>query len=522
MPRIDFTEESVTAMCDRRDRHALVESRRPGGGKGLLARLAAVVTAAALALGCASASIPPPDSRAEQDVVEQGRQADRQIRKQFGVYEHESLDEYVRRIGDRLAAESDWTSLPWTFRVLDSPTVNAFAVPGGYVYVTRGILSHMNSEAELAGVLGHEIAHVTGRHATEQRQRSTLANLGLVLGSVLAPEIAEVALGTGLAQGAAQLLFLKYSRDQELEADRMGIRYAVAAGYDPSGIGDFFQTLQALEEERGGAGVPGWASTHPEIDDRIERGQAQARQVMSQAGVDADSLVVDREAFLRTVDGMVFGDDPRQGYTRGSDFLHPELRFAITFPTGWTIDNSRQAVVATSPDQDAMVQLTLADADRGASPRDYVARRLGRADARIVETSATRTDGLEAYQAVFDVAGQGARYRVLGLWVAHEARIYEILGVSSRGDFRGHQRTFRRALFSFRELSDPAALQVQPARLAVRRVPDRQQLESFVRRQGTSVEPGTIALINGKELGATLPADTLVKLVTGGVGQGDD
>lgn len=482
--------------------------------------LAVLVTAAALIAGC-SVSIPPPDSSAERDVIEQGRQADQQIRRQFGIYEHEELDEYVSRVGDRLASESEWTSLPWQFQVLDSPAVNAFAVPGGYIYVTRGLLGHMNSEAELAGVLGHEIAHVTGRHAAEQQRRSSFANLGLLVGSVLAPEVAQVALGTGLAQSALQLLFLKYSRDQELEADRKGIRYAVAAGYDPSGIGAFFETLQALEEERDGPGVPGWASTHPQVDDRIEKGREQARQAIDETGADPSALAVERVRFLRSIDGIVFGDDPRQGYMDGADFLHPQLRFAISFPTGWQVDNGRRAVVALSSDQDAMIQLTLADADPGESAREYAARRLGEGDVRVIESGSTRTDGLRAYQVVFDARTNRGIYRLLGLWVWYDDNLYEILGISSRGNFRDYQRDFQRSLFSFRELTDPAALRVEPARLSVRRVPSRQDLETFVRQQDSSAELGTISLINGTTPGTMLPADSLLKIVVGGVSRAD-
>lgn len=469
-----------------------------------------------LCLACASVGIPPPGSPEEQRVIEQGRQVDRQIRREFGVYEDAELQAHVSRIGERLAAKSEWPGLPWKFTVLDSPSVNAFAVPGGLIYVTRGILSYMNSEAELAGVLGHEIAHVTGRHAAEQQRRSTLANLGILVGAVFAPEVAQVALGTGLAQTALQLVFLKYSRDQEREADRVGIRYAVAGGYDPRGIGEFFQTLQALEAEEGGPDVPGWASTHPEVEDRIETNEGWAREAMQRAGVEPGELTVDREGHLHAVDGIVFGADPRAGYMEGDDFLHPDLRFAITFPSGWEVDNSRNAVLAVGDGQDAAIQLTLADAREGETPREYAARMLGEIEARVADSGSTRVNGLPAFRAVFEARGRSGAYGVLGLWVTHRGRLYQILGLTSPGDFSAYRRVFDSSLSSFRELTDPDALGVAPARLAVTRVPARQTLSEFLEGREVSVDPGTIALINGMRLDDALVPGSLVKRVVGG------
>jgi predicted Zn-dependent protease len=199
-----------------------------------------------------------------------GRESDESIVAQFGLYPDEALQDYVAGIGHDLAARSERPDLDWTFRVLDDPLVNAFALPGGYIYVTRGILAHFNSEAELASVLGHEIGHVTARHGVNQMSKAQLAQLGLGVASILAPE--EVQKFGGLATQGLGLLFLKFGRDDERQADDLGLRYIVNEGYDPRPMAEVFETLERVSRTSGGGRVPAWASTHPNPENRSERG----------------------------------------------------------------------------------------------------------------------------------------------------------------------------------------------------------------------------------------------------------
>jgi predicted Zn-dependent protease len=454
-------------------------------------------------------------ARVAQAAGDQGKEVDQQVQAQFGFYDDPSLQSYVDRIGSRLTAVSELPAGPWRFRILDSPVVNAFAVPDGYIYVTRGILAHMNSEAELAGVLGHEIGHITGRHSAARQKRSTWAGLGLLLGNVLAPKYSRYF--SGIAEDTLGLLLLKYSRGQELDADERGIRYAAAASYDPSGIGGFFETLQRLEHQTDRKKVPGWASTHPQVDDRIERSRDRVAEALSQHT--GATLTVGRPELQHAIDGIVFGENPREGFLRGQDFLHPDLRWAITIPRGWRLQNGRSAVTSSSQRGDALIQLTMAAAEAGASPDSAASGLLRRSEAQVLEFKRDRINGLDAALARFRVRSGSSGYDVIGAWIQHEGRIYELLGITGLGRLSSHFSTLLASLQSFRPMNDPEVLAVQPARLRLFRVSEPSELSRVVEHHAeVSVQPATIALINRIELHQMLEPGSDIKLVVGGPG----
>jgi predicted Zn-dependent protease len=454
----------------------------------------------------------------DQGEIEQGREADRQIEAQFGFYQDEELLAYVDRIGQELAAVSERPTLPWTFRVLDSPVVNAFALPGGFIYVTRGLLAHMNSEAELAGVLGHEIGHVTGRHSRARQVRSGLAMLGMIIGGMVSDTFREIALDTGLAQNVSGLFLLKYSRDQELDADQRGIGYATSAGYDPRGIGEFFDTLQSLEQQSDRRNVPGWLSTHPQVDDRIERSAVWVSESLADTGARPEDLIRGRDAHILAVDGLVFGENPREGYFRGEQFIHPDLRFELRFPAGWQVQNGRQAVTAVDPRERAMIQLTLAPLPEGTTASEYVEEYLRGVNARVEDSERASVNGLESLQVLFSAQGERSNYAVLGQWTLHDGLLYQLLGITSPRSWRDYRETFRACQESFEDLTDERALGVVPARVEVLRNPQRMQLFGFIEAHPEiSVPPVTIAIINHLELDDMLEEDALVKMVTGGL-----
>jgi predicted Zn-dependent protease len=483
-------------------------------------RARTAVFAAALAgvlpvIGACTVAIPPPNSAEEQRVIAQGAEYDQIITAQYGVYEDAELEAYVDRVGERIAAVSQWPSLPWTFRVLDSAAVNAFAIPGGYIYVTRGLLAHMNSEAELAGVLGHEAAHVTGRHSAEQQRRATFATLGLLLGGVVSSDFAAFGLDTGLAQTAVGLTLLRYSRGQELESDEVGIGYAVAAGYDPSGIGSFFATLQAIEQQNGGRGVPGWASTHPEVDDRIARSRGWAAEALTRQGVQPANLVVNRQGHVRLLDGVVFGDNPREGFFEDHAFLHPDLRFRLQLPQDWQAINTRTAVQAVAPGEDAVVQLTLPQLE-GKSREAYIADYLSEINAAVIDRNERAVNGHWARRVHFTVAGQSTDYEVLGVWVGYRDNLYQLLGISTPARYGRFDDAFAASFGSFDELRDAEALNVQPSRIELVTPPRAMSLSAVLQQHPeVSAEPATIALINAASLDAEMAPDRLVKLIEG-------
>jgi len=455
----------------------------------------------------------------DQGEIEQGREADGQIEALYGFYEDEDLTAYVADIGNHMAALSERPNLPWTFRVLDSPVINAFALPGGFVYVTRGLVAYAGSEAELAGVIGHEIGHVTGRHSRGRRWGSILATIGIIAGAVLSDTVRDL-VDVGVPQLVATLALTKYSRGQELDADRRGIRYATQAGYDPYAIGGFFQTLQSLEEHYDRKKLPGWISTHPQIDDRIERSNRTAREVLAELGLRDDQLLVGRRALLEQVDGVVFGENPRQGYMDGDDFVHPDLRFRVAFPADWSVENGRSAIIVSEPADLAYLKLELVAPEMGQEPYDYVRTYVRELRAEVVNDERIEINGLQAVEVGFTVDANGTEYAVVGTWISFNGRLYQLLGVTTPGRWRRYAPRMRRSMYSFRELEDESVLETEPARVAVIELPQAMTLAGVLEAHPeVSVAPEIVAILNHMSMDDLIVAGDAVKLVFGGPGR---
>src|SRR5438034_2746379 len=247
----------------------------------------------------------------ESQEIAMGQASDPQVRREYGVADTPALQSYVQTMGRKLVRVSHRPNLEGHFTVVDSPVVNAFAIPGGYVYLTRGILAYLGNEAELAGVMGHEIGHVTARHSVRQMTREQLAQIGLGVGSVLSPTFGQFG---NLAQSSAGLLFLRFSRDDEREADRLGVEYAARAAYDPREVSNFFDVLGRLSAANDRQTIPGWLSTHPDPPQRVQATRMLAEEWIQMLGLTEERMAVDRDAFLRAIDGTVFGNNPREGF----------------------------------------------------------------------------------------------------------------------------------------------------------------------------------------------------------------
>ncbi len=475
-------------------------------------RLVALV-ALALSAGLAGCATNPATGQlqlslvSEAEEIELGKEAAQDVRRSVGLYADPALQAYVEEVGRALAARSERPALPWTFGVADDAAINAFALPGGHVYVTRGILAHLASEAELATILGHEIGHVTARHSAAQISRAKLAQLGLGIGSVLLPESLG-ALGQ-LAGAGAQLLFLKFGRDDENQADELGFRYARAAGYDPGAMVGVFRMLSRAGGTSGGR-LPGWLSTHPDPESRLQR--AQARLAGGAAGGRVDS-----DAYLRRVVGLPVGDDPRHGFFVGSSFRHPDLRFRFDFPEGWTVRNRPAAVVGVSPERDAAIVLALVEA---ASPAAAAQQLRGVEGIQAGPPAETRVNGLAAVQSLFSARTEQGTLAGLATFVAHEGRTYRVLAFAPEARAGGHEAAFRRAASSFAPLTDPAALRIEPARLALVTLPRAMTLAEFQQAYPSSLPLDRLALLNRVEAGETIPAGRVMKRVVGGPGAG--
>src|SRR5690242_15437533 len=289
----------------------------------------------------------------ESQEIEMGKQAAQEVAQTIGLYNDAQATAYVSGIGKRMAAASERPNLPWEFHIVEDASVNAFALPGGFIYVTRGLMATINDEAELATVVGHEIGHVTNRHSVQQISKQEVAQLGLGIGSILSSDIAKFG---QLASAGLSVLFLKYSRDAETQADQAGFRYALNQNYDVREMANVFQTLERVSEAAGAGKTPEWLATHPDPGNRIQATKARLDTLHR----DLSNTVRNRDQYLQHVQNMTYGEDPRQGFFEGTTFYHPDMKFQITFPQGWQTQNGASAVVAGSPQQDAIMQLSLA------------------------------------------------------------------------------------------------------------------------------------------------------------------
>lgn len=469
-----------------------------------------VLGTAALAVAVSTCATNPVTGKKELSFVSEsqeismGREYAAQVSQQMGVYGDSSIQTYVSGVGRELAAGTERPRLPWTFTVMDDPQVNAFALPGGYVFITRGIMTHMNSEAELATVVGHEIGHVTARHSVQQMTRQQLAQIGLVAGAIASEKIAQ---NLGAISQGLGVLFLKYSRDDESQADGLGFRYALNDGYDVRRMVDMFQTLQRVTASAGQR-IPEWQSTHPDPGNRIQATEARLARVT----VPLDGKKVRHEEFLRVIDGMVFGDNPRQGFFKGTSFLHPDLAFQIDFPTGWQTANQPSAVVGVSEKQDAQVQLALAGK---VAPADALGQFLGQQGVTAGRTSQTSINGNSAAVGTFTAQSQDGNQLAGEVgFVSYGGVTYQLLGITTAAGLRTYGGTFDQFIGSFRRLTDTAALNIKPNRISVMKVPRAMTLAEFNRQYPSVIEIDKLALINGVEDGnARLTAGDLVKRV---------
>jgi predicted Zn-dependent protease len=466
---------------------------------------AAVVAAAALAC----ATNPATGKRqlmlvSEAQEIAMGKAADQEAVASYGLYPDDRVQAYVERLGKGLAARSERPDLPWSFKVVDDPAVNAFALPGGYIYVTRGIMAHLSSEAELAAVLGHEIGHVTARHSASQISEQQLAMGGLIVGMAVSPDLQRFG---GLAQQALGLLFLKFGRDDENQADELGLRYMTRLDYDPREMLGVFGVLEGATRAEGGGRMPDWLSTHPSPGNRSARIQGQM------AATATSGRLVNRAEYLRQLDGMVFGENPREGFFQADTFYHPDLRFQLTFPRGFRTQNQKQAVVGVSEAQDALLALTLA---AGTSPEEAARQFLSQQGVQPGRAGRDSISGLPAYTAFFEAASEQGALRGVVTFVSKDGRLYRLLGYTPAERFSRYQDAFAATLRSFGSLTDARYLDAQPRRIALVSPERPMALQEFARAYPSTVPLETIGLINGLAANEVLPRGELAKRVVGG------
>lgn len=444
----------------------------------------------------------------ESDEIKLGNEIDVQIVKEYGVFEDPKLTAYLNEFCQRLGKVSHRPQLTYRFKIVDASVVNAFALPGGYVYFSRGILATLNNEAELAGVMGHEIGHIAARHSAKQYSKAQLAQFGLGLGTVLI----DFPILSGLAQLGAGMLFLRFSRDNERQADDLGVEYASRAGYDATQLASFFETLERMNPGSDRSGLPGWFSTHPSPEDRVQVVRVRAKEW--QQKLNLKEMQINRENYLREIDNLMFGDDPRQGYVDENVFYHPDLRFQFPVPTKWKLNNKPSQVQMVSEGQDAIMLLSMTT---GFSSKEAVRTFISKTSAMVIRSDAIQVNGLPTQRIISEIRTQKEVYRLMSYFIEKGRNVFVFHGLTSIDKFQSYGPLFENTIHQFRELSDPRRINVKPDRIRIRTTRTSDTLENVLRSFGVQNEKlKEMALLNGGNLNQVIPANTQIKVVEKG------
>lgn len=429
----------------------------------------------------------------ERQELELGRRYNQEILKQNPPYADAGLQAYVQQVGERVARHSHRNQLSYEFRVVDSPDINAFALPGGYIYIHRGLLAYLNSEAELAAVLGHEVGHVTARHSVQQQSQASAWN---ILGQA-------VAIGTGvsaagdLASVLGGAVVRGYGREMELEADGLGAQYLARSGYDPQAMIEVVKVLKNQElfardqaarrgEAQPAGGYHGLFDTHPDNDRRLQQVVGPARALAT------GQQEVNREAFLRQLDGLPFGDSAETGVRRGRHFYHGPLGFALSYPEGWSLVNRPDVLIGHSADQQAFIAMTLETNPQGLAPAELLLQRVG--GQRLLAGEVLQQKGLQGYTAVLP----GASPKRLALIQLGGQSYLFVAAVRGRASLEAEDRHFLQVIRSFRPLSARERQEAEPLRIHLHRFRAGESLAALARQSRLPDDAlGTLRLLNG-------------------------
>jgi predicted Zn-dependent protease len=496
-----------------------------------LIRATVITTTCAALLGCGSKTINPVTGQEERSVMSEqqeiqiGAQGHAEIMKEYTALANPRLQAYVNDLGQRLAKQSHRANLKWTFTVLDSPEINAFAIPGGYVYITRGLMAYLDSEADLAGVIGHEIGHVTARHGAQRATRQQNAAIGAVLGSVLGA-VLDAKGGGGIgqqigdaSQAAAAGYVAKYGREQELQADGLGAEYLSRVNYDPRNMIDVIRVLK--DQERFAAEVAraegrpvsqggnSWLASHPSNDQRLE----QINRIAAQYQGNKNYADEGRLRYLQMIDGMPFGESPEQGLTRGRNFYHASLNFAITAASGWRIINDAAELNIVNPTGDAALVVQLAPPNAGRT-HDEVIRNVVKPTSGRVERY-NLAGGIAATHFTGAIAAQGGQ-RAIELTVATGASGQNFILLYAAKDAATLQRNrgaLRETENSFRAMTAQDAVAAKAWVLRTATLPRGGFAELATRLPLATLPEQQLKLINGVYSTGSVAAGALVKTV---------
>ena len=456
----------------------------------------------------------------EAQEIEMGKSADPQIVAQFGVYADTALQNFITRKGNEMVAKSHRPNLAYEFKVVNSEVLNAFAVPGGYVYFTRGIMANFNNEAEFAGVLGHEIGHITARHSVVQQRNAMLGQLGIIAGIIIAPNLAQFA--ESAMQGLG-LLFLKFGRDAERQSDELGVEYSSKIGYDAQQMANFFNTLERERAKAGGEELPDFLSTHPNPGDRNVTVSKLAREWKQKLGL--ANAAVNRNSYLKRIDGLIYGEDPKEGFLENSVFYHPVLKFQFATPAGWAYQNTPQRVQLATKDGKALFFLTLAPGKTLQEAANGILQqyKLQLAEPlRNISVNGLNSIAMVADQQVAQQQGQQQQgqqqqapgIRTISYVIQQGEYLYHLIGVAGIAEFNNYMSFFTNTMQSFQTLTDATKLNKKADRVRIKTLAQNMTLEqAFKTYKMPNEKLEQYAILNGMKLTDNVPKGTMIKVI---------
>ena len=505
---------------DRRVRKIDLDAgqRKAWGGKVSQTAIAGIMCFAILSgpiFGCARNPVtgrPEPVFTTERGEISQGHEAAKYVEEEFGLVKDADLEAYVNQLGQRLAIHSPRTNIKYHFYVVDMIEPNAFALPGGHIYVSRGLLALPNSEAELAAVIGHEIGHVAARHAVQRQTASTpliplqiASAVGGAATAIVSPRLGQIVRDAGQLPGAFALA--AYSREQEQQADELGQQIAADAGYDPVALAGFLHTL-ALEEKLSGESSQrtSFFRTHPPSPRRIADAEKYGRDLTPAKN---QPPALSRRAFLQNFDGILVGEDPASGVFLDDEFIHPALGIGFSIPPTWKRINTPEAVIAQ--DQDGHTQVNLMISGRGSDlMREFIA--LKKTVSLEGPPQSLKISGLDALQAMTERKGRNGNMKILITWIAYDNLIYRMIGATKVNDFESQRALLEETTQSFHRLSQEQRDSVVEKRLRLVSAQPAETLETLGERNQNAWGIKQTAIVNAMHPQSKIQPGRLIKI----------
>lgn len=442
----------------------------------------------------------------EAQEIGMGKESDPQIMAFFGSYDDPRLQNFINEKGQEMVKVSHRSKLAYEFKIVDSPVVNAFATPGGYVYFTRGIMANFNNEAEFAGVLGHEIGHITARHSVIQQRNAMLGQLGIIAGVILVPELSQFVepLSAGM-----QLALMSFGRDAERQSDKLGVEYSSRIGYDASEMAEFFKTLERQDKVAGGEKVPEFLSTHPSPEERNITVAKLAGEWKTKLKL--TNPKINRDTYLKRIDGLILGEDPKQGFVENNIFYHPALKFEFSIPNGWKLQNTPQQVQMAPDNGESLLMLTIV----GKGSLEETAKQLlEQYKLTLVESKKENINGLNSILMIADQKQEKGTIRLLSSLIQYEGNIYSLMGISELSKFASYQSAFLSTIRNFKSLTDSEKLNKKPEVIRIKTMP--QQMTAQAAFQNFNMPANRfeeLAILNGMLLSDKLSKGTLIKVI---------